>query len=155
MDCTLADVDAVRPRLLRLLAPRATVMDLNIGAALWLAARARGRLSAPAAEEQGHEAASAPAAAQPDPLEEEEVTSAARVALLGHGADELCAGYGRHRTRYREGGATALGAELAMELGRLWDRNLGRDDRLVADHGRRARPLRALGCLRWGDCAGG
>jgi asparagine synthetase B (glutamine-hydrolysing) len=28
--------------------------------------------------------------------------STARVVLLGHGADELCAGYGRHRTRFRE-----------------------------------------------------
>ena len=27
--------------------------------------------------------------------------SRARVVLLGHGADELCAGYGRHRTRFR------------------------------------------------------
>ena len=25
----------------------------------------------------------------------------ARVVLLGHGADELCAGYGRHRTRFK------------------------------------------------------
>ena len=28
--------------------------------------------------------------------------SAARAVLVGHGADELCGGYGRHRTRFRE-----------------------------------------------------
>ena len=30
-----------------------------------------------------------------------EYTSAARVVLVGHGADEQCAGYGRHRTKFR------------------------------------------------------
>ena len=54
-------------------------MDLNIGAALWLAARAQGTLHRQAGQYR----------------------SAARVVLLGHGADELCAGYGRHRTAFR------------------------------------------------------
>jgi asparagine synthetase B (glutamine-hydrolysing) len=78
------------------------------------------------------------------------------VVLLGHGADEQCAGYGRHRTRFRAGGWDGLAEELALDVGRLWQRNLGRDDRLVADHGREAsrtpggltpRPGRAA--LRW------
>ena len=30
-----------------------------------------------------------------------EYSSAARVVLVGHGADEQCAGYGRHRTKFR------------------------------------------------------
>lgn len=42
MDRTLEDVDALRPHLLRLLSPRDTVMDLNIGAALWMATEAEG-----------------------------------------------------------------------------------------------------------------
>ncbi|KAL4436929.1 hypothetical protein ABPG75_004068 [Micractinium tetrahymenae] len=112
VDCTLADVDAARPRLLRLLAPSDTVMDLNIGAALWLAAQ---------------------------PWAPARCRSAARVVLLGHGADELFGGYGRHRTAFRARGWQGLGDELALDLRRLWLRNLGRDDRLVADHGREAR----------------
>ena len=54
-------------------------MDLNIGAALWLAAKAEGELYG----------------------EGSRYRSKARVVLLGHGADELCGGYGRHRTAFR------------------------------------------------------
>ncbi len=48
--------------------------------------------------------------------------SRARVVLLGVGADEQLAGYGRHRSTFRKGGDGALAAELAMDLGRLWTR---------------------------------
>eukprot|EP01026_Neomeris_dumetosa_P042507 TRINITY_DN35465_c0_g1_i4.p1 TRINITY_DN35465_c0_g1~~TRINITY_DN35465_c0_g1_i4.p1 ORF type:complete len:179 (+),score=32.88 TRINITY_DN35465_c0_g1_i4:361-897(+) len=65
--------------------------------------------------------------------------SQARVVLLGHGADEQCGGYGRHRTKFREGGWEGLQLELAKDVQNLWIRNLGRDDRLIADHGREAR----------------
>lgn len=44
VDATLEDVDRHRARLLSLLYPAHTVMDLNIGAALWLAARGTGRV---------------------------------------------------------------------------------------------------------------
>ena len=62
-----------------LLCPADTVMDLNIGAALWLAAQAEGELHGGVGQYR----------------------SRARVVLLGHGADELCGGYGRHRTAFR------------------------------------------------------
>ena len=62
-----------------LLCPADTVMDLNIGAALWLAAQAEGELHGGGGW----------------------CRSGARVVLLGHGADELCGGYGRHRTAFR------------------------------------------------------
>lgn len=154
VDCTLADVEAARPRLLRLLAPSDTVMDLNIGAALWLAARgagtllpdqAEGPVAGQASQLAGTAAAGAPAAAtaarhglQPagQPAGAARCASAARVVLLGHGADELFGGYGRHRTAFRARGWQGLGDELSLDLRRLWLRNLGRDDRLVADHGR-------------------
>jgi len=58
---------------------------------------------------------------------------------VGLGADEQMAGYGRHRTSYRKGGMSALLAELSLDMGRLWSRNLGRDDRCISDHGRESR----------------
>ncbi|GBF97063.1 hypothetical protein Rsub_09536 [Raphidocelis subcapitata] len=141
VDASLADADAARPRLLALLAPAGVVMDLNIGAALWLAARGEGRLVTPAdlaaggggSGGEGEGGAAAPPRAPPL------VRSAAAVVLLGSGADEQAAGYGRHRTAARLGGARGLAGELASDFRRLWSRNLGRDDRLVSDHGREAR----------------
>lgn len=99
---------------MQLLHPAHTVMDLNIGTALWLAARGVGRMAGAT----------------------DACCSAAKVVLLGHGADELCGGYGRHRTRFREDGWAGLAGELQLDMERLWLRNLGRDDRLVADHAR-------------------
>ncbi|CAI5702049.1 unnamed protein product [Peronospora effusa] len=63
----------------------------------------------------------------------------AQVVLVGIGADEQLAGYGRHRTTLINGGEQALRAELNMDLSRIWKRNLGRDDRCIAAHGREAR----------------
>ena len=40
---------------------------------------------------------------------------------------------------YNNGGYEALRAELEMERERLWTRNLGRDDRVIASHGKDAR----------------
>lgn len=48
VDKTLSDVDTARDQLLQLLAPAGTVMDLNIGAALWFAVEAAGKLRLPA-----------------------------------------------------------------------------------------------------------
>lgn len=61
-----------------------------------------------------------------------------RVLLVGIGADEQLAGYGRHRTVFGQGGTAALERELRLDTERLWKRNLGRDDRCVADSGREA-----------------
>ena len=49
VDVTLAELQASRSHLLSLLAPACTVMDMNIGAALWFGSRAWGRLRAPRA----------------------------------------------------------------------------------------------------------
>lgn len=98
--------------------------------------------------------------ATPEP-QSEPYTSSAKVLLIGIGADEQMAGYGRHRTAFVRGahvsaidgeketdaaGGVAVDAEevqyaeLTRELNkdqvRLWERNLGRDDRCIADHGR-------------------
>ena len=65
--------------------------------------------------------------------------SGCRVLLLGMGADEQMGGYGRHRTVFRNEGWEGLASELQGERERMWLRNLGRDDRIVSDHGREAR----------------
>lgn len=94
-----------------LLQPSDSVMDLSIGAALYFAARGQGRGA----------------------------TTPARVLLSGLGADELLAGYARHRQAFRRGGAPALAQELQQDLDRLPSRNLGRDDRVVGVHGKEVR----------------
>lgn len=67
------------------------------------------------------------------------VRSAAKVLLVGIGADEALGGYGRHRTVFKHGSWLGLQRELAIDCGRLWIRNLGRDDRVWSDHGREVR----------------
>jgi hypothetical protein len=133
-------------------APSETVMDLNIGSALWCAAHAAGRLRYPqlpawrsaarhhaapktatgpggSAENDdcaGTHTASAETAAAAGAVAEARAAtgggnalwrparegahyrSCARVALLGHGADEQCGGYGRHRTTFRHQVHTAV-----------------------------------------------
>lgn len=65
-------------------------------------------------------------------------TSSCKVLLVGIGADEQLAGYARHRSVFLRGGEAALLQEIQMDTARIWQRNLGRDDRCVCDHGREA-----------------
>ena len=65
--------------------------------------------------------------------------SPCRVLLSGLGADEYLAGYGRHRTAYRRGGAQELRRELILDAERLPERNHGRDDRCISDHAKEVR----------------
>jgi asparagine synthetase B (glutamine-hydrolysing) len=130
-DKILEDVENARDRLLKLLYPSDTVMDLNIGAALWLAAAGEGKIL-----RLGNNNNSGAVVLGEVGMS---YRSTARCVFLGHGADELFGGYGRHRTRFRNAGWQGLSEELALDVKRLWVRNLGRDDRLVADQGREAR----------------
>jgi asparagine synthetase B (glutamine-hydrolysing) len=98
-----------------ILQPKETLMDVNIATALWFASSGGG--------------------ANRDECNKERP----RVLLLGMGADELLGGYGRHRKSFERGGWEELQEELQMDQSRFWERNLGRDDRIVADHGREAR----------------
>ncbi|XP_042210769.1 asparagine synthetase domain-containing protein 1-like [Homarus americanus] len=62
-----------------------------------------------------------------------------KVLLCGMGADEQLGGYSRHRGRFLAGGWSALLEEINMEISRIHTRNLGRDNRILADHGRAPR----------------
>lgn len=58
-------------------------------------------------------------------IAEERYRSDVSVLLMGNGADEQLAGYGRHRTRFTRGGWRGLQEELEKDTQRLWTRNLG------------------------------
>ncbi|XP_033136448.1 asparagine synthetase domain-containing protein 1 isoform X2 [Brassica rapa] len=111
-----------------LINPADTYMGLNIGTALWLAGRGDGWIHEES-EYQGVEENS----------QRIRYKSEARVLLIGAGADEQCAGYGRHRTKYRNGSWVALDQEMKLDMQRIWKRNLGRDDRCIADNGKERR----------------
>lgn len=75
--------------------------------------------------------------------------------LNGFGADELLGGYSRHKTAFLGGGWKALANEvsalkhpcqpvnvleqLQLDLDRIPNRNLGRDDRVISSHGKEVR----------------
>jgi len=109
-----------RNRVIALMHPHNTEMDLSISYALYFAARGAGILHT--------------AHAEPDPY-----TTCARVLLSGLGADELFGGYQRHATAYNRNGFPGLLEELELDVSRLGKRNLGRDDRVISNWGREAR----------------
>uniref|UniRef100_UPI0037E923E7 asparagine synthetase domain-containing protein 1 n=1 Tax=Semicossyphus pulcher TaxID=241346 RepID=UPI0037E923E7 len=106
-------------RVCHLVHPLDTVLDDSIGCAVWFAARGSGFIT--------------------EDDDQRPFTSSAKVILTGIGADEQLAGYSRHRVRFKMSGHEGLIQELAMELGRISSRNLGRDDRVIGDHGKEAR----------------
>ncbi|CAB9500743.1 Asparagine synthetase domain-containing protein 1 [Seminavis robusta] len=108
------------PHVRTLIHPKTTLMDLNIAMALWFASRG------------GQHADS------DDP----------KILLVGMGADEQLGGYGRHRKAFEQAmnqnnnpelAFASLLQELTLDMDRLWERNLGRDDRIFSDHGKEAR----------------
>ncbi|KAK7076502.1 Asparagine synthetase domain-containing protein 1 [Halocaridina rubra] len=98
-----------------LVAPLQSVLDDSIGCALWFGGHGQGYVMG------------------------RQYASTARVILCGMGADEQLCGYSRHRGRYKAGGWPALLEEINMEISRIHTRNLGRDNRILADHGRAPR----------------
>ncbi|XP_069839635.1 asparagine synthetase domain-containing protein 1 isoform X2 [Dendropsophus ebraccatus] len=106
-------------RISQLIQPLDTVLDDSIGCAVWFAARGTGMLKCSG--------------------ETKPYTSTSKVVLTGIGADEQLAGYSRHRIKFNRESYKGLLEELSMELGRISSRNLGRDDRVIGDHGKEAR----------------
>jgi asparagine synthetase B (glutamine-hydrolysing) len=108
-------------KIITLMHPHNTEMDLSIACALYFAARGTGMMCSDGSDQ------SVP------------YTTTARVLLSGLGADELFAGYTRHATAYNRHGSRDLLDELKLDIGRLGKRNLGRDDRVITNWGKEAR----------------
>ena len=102
-----------RQTVISLMYPHNTEMDLSISLALYFAARGAGQIETADGETIAY-------------------TTSARVLLSGLGADELFAGYTRHANAFRHGGLDGLLNELELDVSRLGQRNLGRDDRVMA-----------------------
>lgn len=103
-----------REKIISLMHPHNTEMDLSIANALYFAARGQGMVSTSMDGE-------------PYPY-----TTPARVLLSGLGADELFAGYTRHATAFKRNAIEGLLDELELDVSRLGKRNLGRDDRVMS-----------------------
>lgn len=127
IDANLLSLTSETKHVLSLINPADTYMDLNIGIALWLAAGGNGWVDEVIGldNDVAHHRV--------------EYKSEARILLVGSGADEQCAGYGRHKTKYRHGSWARLHEEMKLDMQRIWKRNLGRDDRCIADNGKEAR----------------
>ncbi|NWI30799.1 ASND1 protein, partial [Sula dactylatra] len=120
INVTLEELKKMRQQCINhLIYPLDTVLDDSIGCAIWFASRGEGLIS-----NQG---------------ELKPYKSPAKVVLTGIGADEQLAGYSRHRVCFKKYGLEGLTKELEMELDRISSRNLGRDDRIIGDHGKEAR----------------
>ncbi|CAE6480869.1 unnamed protein product [Rhizoctonia solani] len=103
------------PKVMALMHPSNTVMDLSLANALYFASRGEGVIYG---------------------SEGESYSSPAKVLLSGLGSDELLGGYSRHKIAYNQGGWDGL---LQLDLDRLPSRNLGRDDRVISANGRESR----------------
>ncbi|KAF6201713.1 hypothetical protein GE061_004108 [Apolygus lucorum] len=99
-----------------LIHPLNSILDESLGCALWFAARGKGMLNHISYE------------------------SPARVALVGMGADELFGGYSRHAKVFNQTRSwSELGDMLLKEVQNIGSRNMGRDNRVILDHGRMMR----------------
>ncbi|KAF7280201.1 hypothetical protein GWI33_006305 [Rhynchophorus ferrugineus] len=94
-----------------LIYPLNTILDDSLGCALWFAAKGQSK----------------------------EYVTPCRVLIVGMGADELFGGYIRYRFALKRYSWQGLQNLLDEDWQNLPYRNLGRDDRVVSDHGRQLR----------------
>ncbi|KUJ20327.1 uncharacterized protein LY89DRAFT_440735 [Mollisia scopiformis] len=121
-----------KDRIIQIIHPHNTEMDLSIAYALYFASRGLGTASTISR------------------LEPEPYKTPARVLLSGLGADELFGGYTRHATAFNRTGFTGLLDELKLDVDRLGKRNLGRDDRVISSWAKEARfPYLDEALVKW------
>ncbi|KND01498.1 uncharacterized protein SPPG_03298 [Spizellomyces punctatus DAOM BR117] len=120
IDVPYAEAVAARQRVMELMKPLDTVMDLSIAIAFWFGARGVGHIANPGEQRQPY-------------------ISKAKVLFSGLGADEQLAGYSRHRAAFEAKGWAGLVDEVQLDVERIANRNLGRDDRIISDHGKEVR----------------
>ncbi|KIR39870.1 cytoplasmic protein [Cryptococcus deuterogattii 99/473] len=111
---------AHRARVVELMYPSVTEMDLSLAYPLYFASLGKGSVLG----EDGNK--------RPYQVK-------AKVYISGLGADEQLGGYSRHRHAFIQAGWQGLIDETQMDLARLPTRNLSRDDRIISSHARDAR----------------
>eukprot|EP00054_Salpingoeca_dolichothecata_P015523 m.89656 g.89656 ORF g.89656 m.89656 type:complete len:273 (+) comp21534_c1_seq1:144-962(+) len=133
VDVPRSELDQHRTHVRELIRPLTSILDDSIGCALWFAARGVGTAFLSPATSQ-----SSSDQAMPND-KEENYESPAKILLVGMGADEQLGGYSRHRGAFDSASWPGVVKEVQMDLHRISSRNLGRDDRVISDHGKEAR----------------
>ncbi|KAI8969063.1 asparagine synthase-domain-containing protein [Mycotypha africana] len=135
-----------RQRIIDRMYPLDTVMDLSIAMAFWFASRGRGNLSNMHINYKNLVKQIVPTLI----YAVKEYESHSRVLISGLGADEQLGGYSRHREAFRHGGWNRLIEEVQLDIDRISTRNLGRDDRIMSDHGKEVRfPFLSTSVVDW------
>lgn len=115
VDVSFEEYTEVRPMIIELMYPKNTEMDLSIAIAFYFASRGNGHRWTYGTEIVEH-----------GPYQ-----SRAKVLLSGLGADELYGGYHKFANKTTE----TLLPELQRQIDNIHERNLQRDDKVIADNG--------------------
>lgn len=109
IDVPYTKVGEFRSHIQNVMKPLETVMDFSIAMAFWFVAGGVGT------------------------VDNVKYISKAKILLSGLGADEQLGGYSRHAVAFKTSGWEGLLKQLQLDTDRIGQRNLGRDDRIVAD----------------------
>ncbi|KAI8850500.1 asparagine synthase, partial [Chytridium lagenaria] len=132
VDVGMEEMKEWREWVVGLVKPLGSVMDLSIAIAFWFASRGRGTiLNSDGVSRTLHQISSR--------IDSHPLHLDSPRLLSGLGADEQLGGYSRHRNCFQQSNWQGLLQELQLDVTRLPTRNLGRDDRIISDHGKEVR----------------